>query len=185
VWRIVLVLGGASEGRLRGTDTVADMLMVGCLLAIVMLRNSRIVGRPARWLAAPAALLLLIVVVQPVPGQIALAILPSVLAVASAVVVAHTVTAPQSLMARVLAWRPLLITGRLSYAIYLWHLPVTIALTGHIPNRWLLTLAVAAVSVPAAAMSWVFIERPALRLKERFEASPFEPPVLTSPVVTE
>jgi len=85
------------------------------------------------------------------------------------VAIARTVTAPESLLARAVSWRPLVVIGRLSYAIYLWHLPVTIALTGHIPNRWLLTLAVTVVSVPAALGSWVFVEHPILRLKKRFE----------------
>lgn len=169
VWRIGLVLGGASEGRMRGTDVVADMLMVGCLLSIVILSRRDLIARAARWLALPAALFLVAVVVQPVPGQMTLAILPTGLAVASAALIARTVTAPTSLMARALAWRPLVVIGRLSYAIYLWHLPVTIALTGHIPNRWLLTLAVAVVSVAASLGSWVVVEHPILRLKKRFE----------------
>jgi len=169
VWRIGLVLGGASEGRMRGTDVVADMLMVGCLLSIVMLYRRDLVARVARWLAIPAALFLIVIVVQPVPSQMVLAILPTFLAGASAALIARTVTAPESLLARAVSWRPLVVIGRLSYAIYLWHLPVTIALTGHIPNRWLLTLAVTVVSVPAALGSWVFVEHPILRLKKRFE----------------
>jgi len=169
VWRIALVLSGASEGRMRGTDVVADMLMLGCLLAIIMLSQRDLIARVARWLAIPAAIFLSVIVVLPVPSQLVLAILPTGLAVASAALIARTVTAPRSVMARALAWRPLVVIGRLSYAIYLWHLPVTIALTGHIPNRWLLTLAVTVVSVPAALGSWIVVEHPVLRLKKRFE----------------
>jgi peptidoglycan/LPS O-acetylase OafA/YrhL len=73
-------------------------------------------------------------------------------------------------MSRTLSWSPLAFAGRISYGLYLWHLPVTIALSGHISNHWLLTLAVTVVTVPAAIVSWIVVESPALRLKQRFEA---------------
>lgn len=70
---------------------------------------------------------------------------------------------------RLLAWRPLAYVGLVSYGVYLWHLP----LAGEI-NPWLgpkidelgfpiVTLAVFAVSMAAASLSYHLVERPLMR----------------------
>ncbi len=61
---------------------------------------------------------------------------------------------------------PLRFAGRLSYGLYLWHIPMFAITTALIPdvNR---VLAVGGGSVVAASMSYAVIERPALRLKHR------------------
>jgi peptidoglycan/LPS O-acetylase OafA/YrhL len=73
----------------------------------------------------------------------------------------------------VLASPPARYLGRISYAVFLWHLLVlrgVYALTGWAPfSGHLATAAVltAAGSVAVAAVSWVLVERPALALAER------------------
>ncbi|MFL5826598.1 MAG: acyltransferase family protein [Thermoleophilaceae bacterium] len=83
---------------------------------------------------------------------------------------------------RFLASRPLEGLGRISYGLYLWHLPVIVWMRGHglFPND--LVLALAAVLPPAlvvAAASWSLVERPALERargqngqRRRLEAAP-------------
>lgn len=73
-----------------------------------------------------------------------------------------------------LAWRPLAAIGLVSYGVYLWHLPLLIALReagllpSHIAPRLLVVLA---VTLPLAAASWRWVERPlmARRARERRE----------------
>jgi peptidoglycan/LPS O-acetylase OafA/YrhL len=82
-------------------------------------------------------------------------------------------------LARVLRWRPVVWVGERSYAIYLWHLPlITFASDRGYGNKGI--LAAWMLTVIAAALSWRFVERPFLRLKERFE--PTRRPVPASPM---
>jgi peptidoglycan/LPS O-acetylase OafA/YrhL len=69
-----------------------------------------------------------------------------------------------------LAWRPLVWVGKVSYAAYLFHYPVIAVL---LDRTDLVSKAVLAIALPVtlglAALSWHFVERPALRLKRRYE----------------
>ena len=74
---------------------------------------------------------------------------------------------------RFLRWRPVVATGVVSYGIYLWHQSwVSMFLTWsrrplfHIPF-WLLFCVVLAPALASAAGSYLLVERPALRLKDR------------------
>lgn len=94
----------------------------------------------------------------------------SVFAVAVAVVLAHVAQHPSGLYARVLATQPLPAIGRVSYGIYLYHVPVFWYIGQRrfvdlgLPSLGLALVVVAAITVA----SYLFIERPALRLKDRF-----------------
>ncbi len=71
-------------------------------------------------------------------------------------------------LGRLLTLRPLLWTGARSYAIYLWHYPlIYIAHERGYGEPGILVAA--AMSVLAAALSWLVVELPFLRLKRRFE----------------
>ena len=70
---------------------------------------------------------------------------------------------------RVLTLRPLTIIGKVSYGLYLWHLPVFLILGRHVtsgpkPLRLLIGIIVASV---VTVISWFFIEKPFLNLKNR------------------
>ena len=61
----------------------------------------------------------------------------------------------------------------MSYGLYLWHFPIYEAVKahwGHLPFRYLVVLQFT-LSFAAAALSYVAVERPFLRLKSRFAAS--------------
>jgi peptidoglycan/LPS O-acetylase OafA/YrhL len=71
--------------------------------------------------------------------------------------------------AKVLAWTPIRAVGRVSYGIYLWHVPVFVFVQtrGHtwaLPTRLLVAYSATAVLV---LFSWFCIERPFLALKPR------------------
>ena len=71
---------------------------------------------------------------------------------------------------RMLSVRPLVLVGRVSYGLYLWHLPVFWAISRHTPS-WppIVRMIVALLlTVAATAVSWKLVERPAQRLRRRF-----------------
>jgi peptidoglycan/LPS O-acetylase OafA/YrhL len=75
---------------------------------------------------------------------------------------------------RALGWRPLLALGAVSYPLYLWH-PACLGIAGRIafraPAQWqgeTRQLCYVALSIAAAAGSSRFVERPFLRIKERY-----------------
>jgi peptidoglycan/LPS O-acetylase OafA/YrhL len=75
------------------------------------------------------------------------------------------------LLGRLLTIRPLMLAGRLSYAIYLWHLPILVAVARHGKGqtpRVQYSIA-AALTMGAATMSWFAVESPARRLRQRLK----------------
>lgn len=175
------MVGIYSDERINyGLDTRLDSLMAGAALAYFARAwsaaplaedASRRLGR----LAAPAAVLVLLLVPRivtwysPWMGRYGYVIV----AVASAIVIADLVVGRHSLLARVFSWAPLVYIGRISYGLYLYHLPVYFLVEQHLPHlpfpaRLALKLA---LSLGLAALSFQFLERPCLRLKARFEAA--------------
>lgn len=84
---------------------------------------------------------------------------------------------PKSVAARFLSLRTLVYVGQLSYALYLWHQVLFRLYVEHLSvqphrslaERWTVALSIAAITVVVAMLSRRFVERPALRLKKRFE----------------
>jgi peptidoglycan/LPS O-acetylase OafA/YrhL len=89
------------------------------------------------------------------------------IAVCTALVVWHLVTAERGLLVRALSFRPLAGIGTVSYGLYLYHFPVFKAVQdrgmGH-PLQHFLEVSITAV---ITTFSWFFVEKPALRLKDR------------------
>jgi peptidoglycan/LPS O-acetylase OafA/YrhL len=85
--------------------------------------------------------------------------------------VAELLLAPAGPLARVLAWKPVRSVGRISYGLYLWHLPLFLILDGPRTglSSWSLLAVRFAATFAAALVSYFLVERPALRLKRRFE----------------
>ena len=70
---------------------------------------------------------------------------------------------------RVLISRPLTIIGKVSYGLYLWHLPVFVVLGRHVtsgpkPLRILIGIVIASA---VTSLSWYFVEKPFLNIKNR------------------
>lgn len=80
----------------------------------------------------------------------------------------------RSRVVRWLAWRPLVAIGIVSYGLYLWHLPVLLAIreVGLLPHDLLpRALVVLAASLVLAAASWHWVEKPCLTLAHRRRTS--------------
>jgi peptidoglycan/LPS O-acetylase OafA/YrhL len=84
-------------------------------------------------------------------------------AAATVVLVRHLAIVPGGLLARALQWRPLVGAGRISYGLYLYHVPIfTLVRTWHLGFVSALSLEVGA-SFAVALVSWFVVERPAQR----------------------
>lgn len=177
--RRALLVGTWPDERINfGLDTRMDTLMAGAALAYFLQslparrlpeRLSRVSGR----FVAPLALAGVIAVIptvtwySPWMGWIGYVLVAG----ASVLIIADLVGGRHSLLAGVLAWRPLVFIGRISYGLYLLHLPVYYMVEKLLPGAGLpvrLGLKVA-VSLALAAASFYFYERRFLRLKSRFE----------------
>jgi peptidoglycan/LPS O-acetylase OafA/YrhL len=92
-------------------------------------------------------------------------------AIAAALVVLGLATAPSAPVARVFNVRPLREVGRLSYGVYLWHLPllyagVTLGIVdhGHVIQTIPVLLVITALALVCAEISWRLVEQPLLRV---------------------
>lgn len=157
-----------------GTDTRVQALLVGAALGAVL--SGRAAVRLARgWavavqgigVVAAVALVAAIGLVQDSDARLFRGGFLGV-AVLSALVLAALVTtdgAERGALGTVLAWRPLVVVGLMSYGIYLWHWPVFVTLTPlrtGLTGPSLLALRVFVTLVLAAA-SYVFVEQPIRR----------------------
>ena len=88
-----------------------------------------------------------------------------VVALTAAAVIGPVAVDQQGPAAKLLAWRPLVALGAISYGVYLWHWPVFLALNGERTGWTGLSLfAVRCLATLAlAAASWWLIEQPIRR----------------------
>lgn len=171
---------GASEALVHNaTPARAVELLSGALLA-TWARPIGPVGARDRlaWDAVGGLALLgllAVVVVGPPVGAVGILVGWPALSLLTCVLIAAAVRGG-TIVPAVLASRPLVLVGRTSYGLYLWHFVVlaTIdAAVGLDEWRWrLLGVALTAVAVP---LSWHLVETPFLRLKDR------RPPARTAP----
>ncbi len=184
-WRLALWDGadpaGSAARLYNGTDTAADQLLVGCALAAgLWLARHRVVpaaGRALLGVGAALGLGFLVWIAAWRPGgttvdntRLYLTWGASAFALAAAVVVAGIVVAPGGWLPRALGTRPLMAVGRVSYGLYLWHYPVIVVVQDRLgdagsPVQWLVATVISAV---ATVTSWLLVEKPCLRHKDRF-----------------
>lgn len=183
-WRWYLWDPTAAHRIYNGTDTRADQLLGGALLAIVVARlhaEDRRLAALRRWsgrLAWPAlAVLALLVRYLPSthPGAWTVPLYTVgflVTAVLTATVLAALDLSPRAPLARILSVAPLVWVGRnLSYALYLWHYPLGRLLAELGVDTWHTPVTLAA-SFAAATASYYLIERPLTRRKRPKPATP-------------
>lgn len=181
VLRVALEAAGASAIRIQyGSDTRADSILIGCAAAVLVAQGRWRVPRAAPALAWAVVACFLVV---PVKGLANLTVGLTVFTVAATVVVVDT-THADSPFARLLATRPLVALGKISYGVYLWHVPVLVLgrhhlhlpVPGPVKNALLVALAIG-----LAAVSYTYVERPILRWKARRTSRP----VLALPASTD
>ena len=164
--RFVLWDGGAGLDRVYfGSDTQALGLLVGCALALVLHHGRRLPRVPGRLLGVLLAGLL---GCAALPGELGRWVVSPVLVplvTAGIIYAVATDSAP-----RWLSSPALVLVGRRSYGMYLWHtLPVLVVLPGlreAVPAPVAVVLALAA-TWGLTLLSWRYVEQPFLRLKDR------------------
>ncbi|SEF84564.1 Peptidoglycan/LPS O-acetylase OafA/YrhL, contains acyltransferase and SGNH-hydrolase domains [Saccharopolyspora kobensis] len=158
-----------------GTDTRAFSLLLGALAATrpVQAVLARAVGRSA---GAVMALLLtgigaMWLLADGVDSRWLFTGGLFVHSLAAALLIRLCAQAPQALVAKGLAWRPLRWLGLISYSLYLWHWPVIVLLGPQLPGlgEWARTVLVFAVSIGLAALSKYLVEDP-IRFRARWAA---------------
>lgn len=172
---IVLTTDATLNRIYFGTDTRAQALLVGAAAAALLVRDWSVLNDGGtlirtRWGHVVARIL-------PFVGLAVLAAaahyatgsvgdfrsgLLIVVALAAVLVIAPVALEQEGPVARVLAWRPLVLLGTISYGVYLWHWPIFMALNGERTGWSGLSLFAlrCAVTVAVAALSWWLLEQP-------------------------
>jgi peptidoglycan/LPS O-acetylase OafA/YrhL len=163
-----------------GLDTRMDSLLLGCLIALLagwnLLPKKGWQLTAIKQAAAPAALLVLVIAVR--PPLIALGYLyhgvEILFCVAVAVFLTAVLTSPPKYASLLLKQREIVWIGRLSYGLYLWQVPIFYGVLSprHLAAAGLDDLTIRALQLltlfAVASVSYYLIERPMLRLKDRF-----------------
>ena len=180
--RFLLWDDGANAYRVYvGTDTRADGLLVGCLLACCVRRGLKsLPGGLAT--AATLGLVLAGTLDRTLAGTDLL--VPSVAPWLTALAIWAALTSPP----RWMSTRVLRYLGRRSYAIYLWHFALLLALVNLHDSTWMGVLAVV-LAVAVAELSWRFVETPFARAtrtapRDVRTVHPVEVPELAAPAAT-
>jgi peptidoglycan/LPS O-acetylase OafA/YrhL len=153
-----------------GTDTRAQSLLVGAVLAMLLLQVGPLRGRiagPAVQTAGLACAVGLGVLWSRTPEDSTLLYRGGLLCIALmvAVVIAAAVQSKAGPLARVLAVPPLRALGLISYGVYLWHWPVYLMLTPdrtHMDGYALFAVRVL-VTLAVATLSYRLLEMPIRR----------------------
>ncbi len=156
-----------------GVDTRSDGLLLGTAVALLFslppvvawLRHRRLV-RPATWLAFLATVGML---VSGAPESAFLAGGQSALVIGAALLLCGLLLDPPRALVRFLGHPALAWVGKISYGLYLWHLPIH----GYLQSvrgfpEPIVIAGTLALSFAAAALSYYLIELPALQLKDHF-----------------
>jgi peptidoglycan/LPS O-acetylase OafA/YrhL len=184
-----LYLGGhVSIGDLHNaTYSHVYGLMVGSALALALTRGGRVVladwTRPLALLSLPAILLLTLTLPISFSPGLAVAVSIPTFTVACGVLVGGIVVGGGSWTA-LLRLAPVVWLGRISYSLYLWHLPIFVALDYTAwaqAHRFSSGLLKVALSITAAALSFHLVERPLLRRFAARDSTAIKGSVSTAP----
>ena len=175
IWRTALTLAGARPGYVYyAFDTRFDSLLIGCGLAICI--REPWVQRAARTVSShalfPVATLMLLGMAEIIPIEFwFVTVADSIEGILLAILLVQGLMLHQHPLWRWLNWPVVRYLGTISYPLYLYHQLAGSIIPDTMPVPWSLQVALKFVVAVALAMSsYHLVERPFLRLKERFSA---------------
>jgi peptidoglycan/LPS O-acetylase OafA/YrhL len=153
---LLLALSDQFHRAFHGSDTRAQNILAGCIVAIAFHRWGE--RRLPTAAAIASAAVLIVVSATALYGQLFAVTLPA------AILVAWAAGRPE-----LLSWPGLVFTGRISYGLYLWHYPFAF---GHWPvfdslDQPLRLVAQLSAAYGLAMASWFLVERRFLRRQGR------------------
>jgi peptidoglycan/LPS O-acetylase OafA/YrhL len=190
VLRSILLAAGSAINTIDNTTvTHSDGLLLGAALAFWLTSTERRQIRAGTvHVFAVAAVVVLVALVaatsfaSPFWYDFGITVAP----IATVALLFDQVTTPQPWLAKVLGSKPAVWIGRRSYGLYLWHAPIykiVILIPGRTHVRGS-DVIVFVGSFFAAIVSFEIIEKPALRLKARFQKTEATPNSLASSIQT-
>jgi peptidoglycan/LPS O-acetylase OafA/YrhL len=183
VYRLELLLRGASIERVYfGPDTHADSLLIGCVFGCYFVRGRlpRLVfserARKVSVALSLATVLSAAVFLGYLPLRLTyeMQLVPTGFAVAAGVFIVCAALGGTAI-ARALSVRPLVFLGRISYSVYLWHLPLLVAFSGVHREFGLRTLAAVVAAILVATASRYLVELPFLARSRSVMQKPGRP----------
>jgi peptidoglycan/LPS O-acetylase OafA/YrhL len=167
----VLLVSTSSPARVYfGSDTRADSLLIGCIVAMVV--SWRLLPRwSLRGLKWAGALSILVIAAYVADlfnlGRTLYSTGFTVFAIAVGIFILQVMIEPSRLVS-ILEWPGLVWLGKLSYSLYLWHFfTIGITVLFPMPNAVRVALSIL-ISLAVASASYYLIERPFLKLKSRY-----------------
>jgi len=172
--RLEMTVRGVPQQRIYfGPDGSFDLLLVGCLAAVVLTSAGgdalATVRRVCRWAWIPAAAVVAAAfLVAESTDRAVYEWLLLLFGIAVALLLLELVLAERSLLGKVLSLGPLVYLERISYGIYLWHqiingVPLNVSFAAGYARFALVT----AITIAIAGVSYHLVERPFLRRKRR------------------
>ncbi|MCB0919485.1 MAG: acyltransferase, partial [Actinobacteria bacterium] len=151
-----------------GSDTRSDGLLLGCVLASVVRLGWT--SRSRQWIGLLGLGLTLAIVAIGMPSNDFIVRWGFALVTLGAAALIYSVTSRQW-VGSILAVPPLVYTGRISYSLYLWHVPIFLILYRSYPEAgaWRVAPVGFVISFAVGAASYHFVERPMLKVRARFE----------------
>jgi len=177
IWSAWLWSGGSHHLRMYfGSDTRANELLIGCLTALllhwgVVPSQSREVRNAFRLISfLSAAAIIFMIIKIPVFSGFLYSGGFALIAIGTALIMIDVLIFP-SRFSKALEFQPLVWMGKVSYGLYLWHFPIFEALRqkfeGHMNVIAFEVLRFGIVFI-VAATSYYLLEKPFLKLKQRF-----------------
>jgi peptidoglycan/LPS O-acetylase OafA/YrhL len=153
------------------TDMRVDALLVGALVGVVWTYRLEPWKRVPRLIAMlSVAFVLVCVLTAEVSDPFLYRGGFTAIAVAVGFVLYFVLDDPPESVRSALTVAPLRVLGKVSYATYIWHLPVFFAIR-RFASSWLVVEQVAvalAITAACVALSWFLVEEPALAFKKRW-----------------
>ena len=177
--RIFLLTQGATFERVyTGLDTRADALLLGCGLGVLLSSNllsDRWRNRLAQILPVltPCCLLSLLYLCFTIEWHNLQLYywLFFVIELLVAIIILDVFVAERSLVQRILGAKFLTWVGNISYGLYLWHYVVYKAIRILHGNEWQVLIIGSCLTFFIAILSYRYLERPFLQIKNRFRTS--------------